>query len=120
MKTIAVLLMFAVLSAKHAGSSARVESSEQNIRNAIPVASANQQSVPSKDCGKSATQSPVPAPASHVATTGWYRSPEWWLFIIAMPTLFFGKRPSNTPVSGIVFVMNSGHECGRWSVGWSS
>jgi hypothetical protein len=30
------------------------------------------------------------------------------------------KRPSNTPVSGIVFVMNSGHECGRWSVGWSS
>jgi hypothetical protein len=31
-----------------------------------------------------------------------------------------GKRPSNTPVSGIVFVMNSGHERGRWSVGWSS
>jgi len=30
------------------------------------------------------------------------------------------KRPSNTPVSGIVFVMNSGHERGRWSVGWSS
>lgn len=29
------------------------------------------------------------------------------------------KRPSNTPVSGLVFVMNSGHErC--WSVGWSS
>jgi hypothetical protein len=31
-----------------------------------------------------------------------------------------GKRPSNTPVSGIAFVMNSGHECGRRSVGWSS
>ena len=30
------------------------------------------------------------------------------------------KRPSNTPVSGIVFVMNSGHERGCWSVGWSS
>jgi hypothetical protein len=30
------------------------------------------------------------------------------------------KRPSNTPVRGLVFVMNSGHECGRWSVGWSS
>jgi transposase len=30
------------------------------------------------------------------------------------------KRPSNTPVSGLVFVMNSGHERGRWSVGWSS
>ena len=29
-------------------------------------------------------------------------------------------RPSNTPVSGIAFVMNSGHECGRRSVGWSS
>jgi hypothetical protein len=29
------------------------------------------------------------------------------------------KRPSNTPVSGLVFVMNSSHErC--WSVGWSS
>jgi hypothetical protein len=30
------------------------------------------------------------------------------------------KRPSNTPVGGIVFVMNSGHERGCWSVGWSS
>ena len=30
------------------------------------------------------------------------------------------KRPSNTPVRGIVFVMNSGHERGRWSGGWSS
>jgi hypothetical protein len=35
-------------------------------------------------------------------------------------TPFNGKRPSNTPVSGLVFVMNSGHERGRWSVGWSS
>jgi hypothetical protein len=33
---------------------------------------------------------------------------------------FNSKRPSNTPVSGIAFVMNSGHECGRRSVGWSS
>jgi len=33
---------------------------------------------------------------------------------------FERKRPSNTPVGGIVFVMNSGYECGCWSVGWSS
>jgi len=33
---------------------------------------------------------------------------------------FESKRPSNTPVGGIVFVMNSGHERGCWSVGWSS
>jgi L-rhamnose isomerase len=37
----------------------------------------------------------------------------------ARMALLEGKRPSNTPVSGLVFVMNSGHErC--WSVGWSS
>ncbi len=30
------------------------------------------------------------------------------------------KRPSNAPVSGMGFVMNSGHECGCWRVGWSS
>jgi hypothetical protein len=35
-------------------------------------------------------------------------------------SLMLCKRPSNTPVGGIVFVMNSGYECGCWSVGWSS
>jgi retron-type reverse transcriptase len=43
-----------------------------------------------------------------------------WEWPLIREQLLQGKRPSNTPVSGKVFVMNSGHECGCWGVGWSS
>jgi S1-C subfamily serine protease len=42
------------------------------------------------------------------------------VYAIGNPRGLERMRPSNTPVSGIAFVMNSGHECGRRSVGWSS